>query len=77
MAGLPTDCWDLATLQHAHLQLATLFVSNAVELADRLGIAWPHELEAAAARHLQRQLRLDEPFPRRGSAVIISIPASG
>ena len=72
MAGLPTDCRDLTTLQHAHLQLATVFVSNAVTLAERLGIAWPHELEAAAARHLQRHLRRDEPFPRRASAVVIS-----
>lgn len=72
LAGLPTDCHDLETLRDAHLRLATVFINNAVDLADQLGCSWPHELEAAAAAHLQRHLHLDEPFPRTASAVVIT-----
>ncbi len=72
MSSLPTGCSDLASLRDAHQRLATLFVSNADELADRLDIDWPQQLEDAASMHLKHYLQLDVPFPRDPSAVVVS-----
>ena len=70
LAGLPTAARDRAELGMAHLDLARLFVTNAVVLAKRFGIPWPDALEAAAGAHLTRLLGLAEPHPRGGPVVV-------
>jgi hypothetical protein len=74
LASLPVDAPDADGLRAAHLALAAVFVPNAEALARRLGVPWPHELEAAAAGHLHRVLGLDEPYPRTGRAVVGRLP---
>jgi hypothetical protein len=69
LASLPTDAADVSGLRTAHLAMAAVFVPTAEALALRLGVPWPHDLEAAAAAHLSEVLGLDDPYRRTGRAV--------
>jgi hypothetical protein len=70
LASLPTDATDADGLRAAHRAVAAVFLPNAEVLARRLGVPWPHDLEAAAAAHLRRVLGLDDPYPRTGREVV-------
>ena len=70
LAALPTTAGDVRELGAAHSAAAAVFVTNAEALARELGVDWPHELEAAAARHMGAALSLDEPYPRGPRAVV-------
>lgn len=70
LGGLPVTVSGIEELRRAHLELATVFVTNAETFCTRRGVTWPHQLEAAAAGHLRRQLDLEEPHPRGGPVVV-------
>jgi predicted nucleotidyltransferase len=70
MTALPTDARTLDELRHAQIALASLFVTNAEALATELGLAWPTELETAAAAHLHTTLGVPDPYPRTAPVVL-------
>ena len=70
LAHLPTDARNVDELRDAHVAIAALFVPNAEVLAERLGVAWPGELEAAATAHVREVLGVEDPFPRSGPVIV-------
>jgi hypothetical protein len=63
MEALPTCVSDVPSFIDAHLACARAFLGVARPLAAQVGVAWPDELEAAAARHVSAVLGIDDPYP--------------
>jgi hypothetical protein len=62
LAAIPTGIDDAAGLVAAHRAAADAFLPTARRLAGDLDLSWPHELEAAAARHIEAILGLPAPY---------------
>jgi len=63
MEALPTGVSDVPSFIDAHLACARAFLAVARPLAAEVGVEWPTELEAAAARHVSDVLGVDDPYP--------------
>ena len=54
LTALPPISADRDSILEGHRALASIFLPRAKSLAERIGMEWPHDLEAATRAHLLR-----------------------
>jgi hypothetical protein len=64
LESLPPLVATVDSVVDAQLHLARIFIPRARALADRLGEAWPAELEQATVRHVERGLGIASIYDR-------------
>lgn len=70
LLALPVTATNKEQLAEAQQLAAAVFVTNAEQLARRLGVPWPTHLELAACQHIQQWLEIPDPYPRNADVVV-------